>query len=156
MWSARNVDNDPMRRTILLAVLAVALTAAGGASAYALRTVFLKPGHCTKVHGTKVCARDVKPKLVTVTVAPSPVGQTFSGNGDQTLAPVTLAHGVTVHWTAQPDSDGFNEFEVTSSAGDTTFVQFDNGNGATSGASFIPPGTYTLDVSASAAWTISF
>jgi len=118
-----------MRRTILLAVLAVALTAAGGASAYALRTVFLKPGHCTKVHGTKVCARDVKPKLVTVTVAPSPAGQTFSGNGDQTLAPVTLAHGVTVHWTAQPDSDGFNEFDVTSSAGDTTFVQFDNGNG---------------------------
>jgi hypothetical protein len=118
-----------MRRTILLAVLAVAQTAAGGASAYALRTVFLKPGHCAKVHGTKVCARSVKPKLVTVTVAPSPVGQTFNGNGDQTLAPVTLAHGVTVHWTAQPDSDGFNEFDVTSSAGDTTFVQFDNGNG---------------------------
>jgi hypothetical protein len=35
------------------------------------------------VHGTKVCARKVKPK--TVTVAPSPIGQTFSGNGDKTL-----------------------------------------------------------------------
>jgi hypothetical protein len=145
-----------MRRTILVAVLAAALLAAGGASAYALRTVFLKPGHCTKVHGTKVCARSVKPKLVTVTVTPSPVGQTFSGNGDKTLPPVTLAHGVTVHWTAQPDSDGFNEFDVSSSAGDTTFVQFDNGNSTTSGTSFIPPGSYTLDVSASAAWTISF
>jgi hypothetical protein len=98
----------------------------------------------------------VKPKIVTVTVAPSPVGQTFSGNGDRTLAPVTLAHGVTVHWTSQPDSDGFNEFEVSSSAGDTTFVEFDNGNSTTSGTSYIPPATYTLDISASAAWTISF
>ena len=156
MWSARTVDNERMRRTALLAVLAVALLAAGGASAYALRTVFLKPGHCTKVHGTKVCARSVKPRIVTVTVAPSPVGQTFSGNGDRTLAPVTLAHGVTVHWTSQPDSDGFNEFDVSSSAGDTTFVEFDNGNGTTSGTSYIPPGTYTLDISASGAWTISF
>lgn len=145
-----------MRRTALLAFLAVALLAAGGASAYALRTVFLKPGHCTKVHGTKVCARSVKPRIVTVTVAPSPVGQTFSGNGDKTLAPVTLAHGVTVHWTSQPDSDGFNEFDVSSSAGDTTFVEFDNGNSTTSGTTYIPPGTYTLDISASAAWTISF
>ena len=156
MWSARTSDNERMRRTALLAVLAVALLAAGGASANALRTVFLKPGHCTKVHGTKVCARSVKPKIVTVTVAPSPVGQTFRGNGDKTLAPVTLAHGVTVHWTAQPDSDGFNEFDVSSSAGDTTFVGFDNGNSTTSGTSYIPPGTYTLDISASAAWTISF
>lgn len=156
MWSARTTDNERMRRTALLTVLAVALLAAGGASAYALRTVFLKPGHCTKVHGTKVCARSVKPKIVTVTVALSPVGQTFSGNGDKTLPPVTLAHGVTVHWTAQPDSDGFNEFDVSSSAGDTTFVEFDNGNSTTSGTSYIPPGTYTLDISASAAWTISF
>jgi hypothetical protein len=156
VWSARTTDNDRMRRTALLAVLVVALLGAGGASAYALRTVFLKPGHCTKVHGTKVCARSVKPKIVTVTVAPSPVGQTFSGNGDKTLAPVTLAHGVTVHWTSQPDSDGFNEFDVFSSAGDTTFVAFDNGNSTTSGTSYIPPGTYTLDISASAAWTISF
>jgi hypothetical protein len=156
VWSARTTDNERMRRTVLLAVLAVALLGAGGASAYALRTVFLKPGHCTKVHGTKVCAHNVKPKIVTVTVAPSPVGQTFGGNGDKTLAPVTLAHGVTVHWTSQPDSDGFNEFDVSSSAGDTTFVEFDNGDSTTSGTSFIPPGTYTLDVSASASWTISF
>ena len=83
MWSARTTDNERMRRTALLAVLAVALLAVGRESAYALRTVFLKPGHCTKVHGTKVCARSVKPKIVTVTVAPSPVGQTFSGNGDK-------------------------------------------------------------------------
>jgi hypothetical protein len=63
VWSVRTTDNDRMRRTALLAVLAVALLAAGGASAYALRTVFLKPGHCTKVHGTKVCARSVKPRF---------------------------------------------------------------------------------------------
>lgn len=106
MWSARTTDNERMRRTALLAVLAV--------------------------------------------------GQTFSGNGDKTLAPLTLAHGVTVHWMSQPDSDGFNEFDVSSSAGDTTFVGFDNGNSTTSGTSYIPPGTYTLDISASAAWTISF
>jgi hypothetical protein len=145
-----------VRRTALVVVAVLALLAAGGASAYALKTVFLRPGHCAKVHGTKVCARNVKAKTFTVTVAPSPIGETFTGNGDKTLAPVTLAHGVTVHWTSQPDSDGFNEFDVSSSAGDTTFVQFDNGNSTTSGTSFIPPGTYTLDVSASAAWTLSF
>jgi hypothetical protein len=145
-----------VRRTALVVVAVLALLAAGGASAYALKTVFLEPGHCTKVHGTKVCARNVKAKTVTVTVAPSPIGDTFSGNGDKTLAPVTLAHGVTVHWTAQPDSDGFNEFDVSSSPGDTTFLEFDNGDSTTGGTSFVPPGTYTFDVSASAAWTISF
>src|ERR1700755_1171400 len=111
-----------MRRAAVVAAVVVALLAAGGASAYALKTVFLKPGRCTKVHGAKVCARRVKPKLVTVTVAPSPLGKTFSGNGDTLLAPVTLTHGVTLHWTAQPDSDGFHEFSVSSRAGDTAFV----------------------------------
>jgi hypothetical protein len=147
-----------MKRTALIAAALLALLAAGGASAYALRTIWLRPGHCTKVHGTKVCARKVKPHTATVmlTVAPSPIGQTFSGNGNQTLAPVTLPHGVTVHWTAQPDSDGFNEFSVSSSTTDANFIQFDNGDGTTSGSSYVPPGTYTFDVSASAAWTISF
>jgi hypothetical protein len=120
-------NTGAVRRTVLVVVAVLALLAAGGASAYALHTIFLKPGHCTKVHGTKVCARNVKAKVFTVTVAPSPIGDTFSGNGDKTLAPVTLAHGVTVHWTAQPDSDGFNEFDVSSSPGDTAFLEFNNG-----------------------------
>jgi hypothetical protein len=92
----------------------LALLAAGGASAYALGTIWLRPGHCKKVHGTKVCARKVKPVTTTVsrtstvtstvTVAPSPIGQTFSGNRDSTLAPRTIpVNGVVVHWTAQPD-----------------------------------------------------
>jgi hypothetical protein len=143
---------------VVAAVLALA--AAGGASAYALHTIFLRPGHCTKVHGTKVCARAVKPRTITrtvmVTVAPSPVGQTFSGNGDETLAPVTLSHGVTVTWASQPDSDGFNDFSVSSSPNDENFIEFDNGDSTRSGTSFIPPGTYTFEVSASAAWTLSF
>lgn len=144
----------PMRRATLVLVVTMALLAAGGASAYALRTIFLSPGHCTKVHGTKVCARNVKPR--TVTVAPSPVGQTFSGNGSKTLTPVTLSHGVTVHWTSQPDSYGNNLFSVSSSTSDTHYISFDNGNSSTSGTSYIPAGTYTLDVTASGAWTISF
>jgi hypothetical protein len=147
-----------VRRALFLVVALLALAAAGGASAYALKTIWLKPGHCTKVHGAKVCARSVTPRTstLTVTIAPSPAGKTFSGNGDQTLAPLTLSHGVEVTWTAQPDSDGFNEFSVTSGATDTNFVQFDNGDSTTSGTSYIPPGTYTFDVSASAAWTLSF
>jgi len=108
------------------------------------------------VHGAKVCARNVKPRTFTVTVAPSPIGETFTGNGDKTLAPVTIPHGVTVQWTSQPDSDGFNEFAVSSSASDQNFIEFDNGDSSTSGTSFIPAGTYTFEVSASAAWTISF
>jgi hypothetical protein len=75
---------------LLIAALGVlALAAAGAASAYALRTIFLSPGHCKKVHGTKVCARRARPhtttltrtSTVTVTVAPSSTGQSFSGNG---------------------------------------------------------------------------
>jgi hypothetical protein len=147
-----------MRRGVVIVAAVLALAAAGGASAYALRTIWLRPGHCTKVHGAKVCARSVQPRTstVTVTVAPSPIGQTFSGNGDTTLAPLTLSHGVTVQWTSQPDADGFNAFAVSSSPSDANFIEFDNGDGATSGSSYIPPGTYTFQVSASAAWTLSF
>jgi hypothetical protein len=143
-----------VKRTALLAVVLLTLLAAGGASAYALGTIWLRPGRCTKVHGTKVCARNVKPR--TVTVAPSPIGQTFSGNGEKTLAPLTLARGVTVHWTSQPDTYGYNTFSVSSSSSDKTYVSFNNGNSSTSGTSFIPPGTYTFQVIASAAWTLSF
>ena len=145
-----------MRRTALVAAAVIALAAAGGASAYALHTIMLRPGHCTKVHGTKVCARKVTPRTLTVTVAPSPIGQTFGGNGDVTLAPMTLAHGVNVHWTSQPDSFGNNFFDVSSKPNDTDYVHFDNGNSTTSGTSYVPPGTYTFDVGADGAWTLSF
>jgi hypothetical protein len=147
-----------VKKTALIAAAVLALAVAGGASAYALKTIWLRPGRCTNVHGTKVCARKVvaRTSTVTVTVAPSPIGQTFSGNGDLTLAPLTLSHGVQVSWTAQPDADGFNTFSVTSNPNDTNVVAFDNGDGATSGTSYIPPGTYTFDVLASAAWTLSF
>jgi hypothetical protein len=127
------------------------------------RTIWLQPGHCRVVHGRKVCARKAKPRTVTrtstvtTTVAPSSTGQTFSGNGDSTLPPLTIpANGVVVHWTAQPDQFGDNSFLVSSSTGDANFVEFDNGDGATSGSSFIPAGTYTFEVTASAAWTLSF
>ena len=145
-------------RSIVLVAVVLLLLGAGGASAYALRTVFIRPGHCAKVHGTRVCARKVPPKTVnvTVTVGPSPIGQTFSGNGDKTLPPLTLPHGVTVTWTSGADADGFNEFAVSSSPDDENFVEFDNGSGTSSGSSYIPPGTYTFEVNASAAWTLSF
>lgn len=146
-----------------IGITVLALCFAGVASAYALSTIWLRPGHCKKVHGTKVCARRAKPVIrtrtstVTVTVAPSPIGKNFSGNGDTTLAPMTIpASGVTVHWTAQPDQFGDNFFSVSSSPSDTNFINFDNGSGATSGSSFIPAGTYTFQVSASSTWTLSF
>ena len=137
-----------------MVAVALALLAAGGASAYALRTIWLQPGHCTKLHGTKVCARKVPPR--TVTVAPSPIGQTFNGDGTKTLEPLTLKHGVTVRWTSNPDAYGNNIFSVSSSPSDKNYVTFDNGNAATSGTSYVPPGTYTLKVIATGAWTLSF
>jgi len=143
-----------MRRATLVAVVLL-LLAVGSASAYAVRTVFIKPGHCTKVHGTKVCARSVPPKTLTVG-PPSPIGQKFTGNGDKTLAPLTISHGVTVTWTSQPDSEGFNQFAVSSSPDDARFVEFDNGDSSSSGSSYIPPGTYTFEITAGAAWTLSF
>ena len=139
-----------MRRP-LLSVALVALILAGAAGAYALRTIYLQPGKCTTVAKTRVCARAAPP--VTVTVSPSPLGRTLRGNGDQTLAPITLAHGVEVHWTSQPDSDGVNFFAVTSTSGD---VDFDNGDGTSSGESYLEPGTYTLQVTSYGAWTLSF
>jgi hypothetical protein len=154
-----------VKRSALLVAVVLALAGAGGASAYALRTIFLAPGHCKKVHGTKVCARKAAPRTTTVThtstttvtVAPSPIGRNFSGNGDSTLAPLTIpAAGVTVHWTAQPDQIGDNFFAVASSPSDANFIAFDNGSGATSGTSFIPAGTYTFQVTASATWTLTF
>jgi hypothetical protein len=142
----------------LLAAIFVALLCAGGASAYALRTIMLSPGHCKRIGHTKICARAAKTRTTTVTttVAVSGIGKTFSGNGDSTLAPLTLTTGDEVHWTAQPDSDGNNFFDVSSSPDDVNFVEFDNGDGATSGSSFIPAGTYTFSVGASATWSISF
>jgi plastocyanin len=138
----------------LLASIFVALVCAGAASAYAVRTIVLSPGHCKLIGHTKVCAK--RAKIKTVTVAPSPIGQMFNGNGDSTLAPLTLKAGDEVRWTAQPDSDGNNFFDVTSDPSDPNSVEFDNGNGATSGSTFIPAGTYTFSVGASATWSISF
>jgi len=152
----------------VIGAVLLALLAAGGASAYALgKTIWLQPGHCRTVHGKKVCARKVAARTVThtstvtstttVTVAPTSTGQQFSGNGDTTLAPMTIpANGVVVHWTAQPDQFNNNFFSVSSSPSDANFIEFDNGSGATSGSSFIPAGTYTFEVTASSTWTLSF
>src|SRR6185437_2961211 len=126
-FPARRNEELAVKRSALLVTVVLALAGAGGASAYALRTIFLAPGHCKKVHGTKVCARKAAPRTTTVThtstttvtVAPSPIGRNFSGNGDSTLAPLTIpAAGVTVHWTAQPDQIGDNFFAVASSPSD--------------------------------------
>jgi hypothetical protein len=143
-----------VKRPLLFAALAALVFAAGAAAAYRVSTIYLKPGACTRVAKTRVCARKVAP--TTVTTAGSPVGQTIKGNGSETLAPITLRHGVEVHWTAQFDSMGFNYFTVSSGPGDTAPVEFDNGNDGTSGQSYVGPGTYTLSVSASGAWTLSF
>jgi hypothetical protein len=165
-------------RLALVAAALVALLAAGGASAYALaHTVMLSPGHCKKVHGQKVCARNVKAKTVvqnhtatatvaktatqtvTVTASPSPIGKTFSGPGDETLPPLTIpGAGDTVKWTSQPYTEGggtFNSFSVFCGN-----HYFDNGGGAdggTSGSTFLPAGTYTCNITADDnGWTLSF
>jgi len=149
-----------VRKGVLLVAAVLALLVAGGASAYVVaRTIWLKPGHCRVVNGRKVCARKATPRTVThtTTVAPSSTGQAFSGNGGSTLAPMTIPpNGVVVHWTAQPDQFGDNSFVVSSSPDDAISVEFDNGSGATSGSSFVPAGTYTFEVTASATWTLSF
>ena len=59
-------------------------------------------------------------------------------------------------WTSQTDSEGFNQFAVSSSPDDARFVEFDNGDSSSSGSSYIPPGTYTFEITAGAAWTLSF
>jgi hypothetical protein len=142
-----------VRRPLLLAAVAL-LVFAGAAAAYGVSTIYLKPGACTKVANTRVCAR--KAPAVTVTVSAPGLGRTIKGNGAQTLAPITFPRGIEVHWTSQPDSTGFNIFAVNSGPGDPNPVNFDNGDSATSGQSYVSAGTHTLSVTASGTWTLSF
>ena len=138
-----------MKRTILIAVTVLALAAAGSASAYALHTITLNPGHCAKVHGTRVCARKAKPK--TVTVYPAAAGTTVSGSGTLTMAPFTLAKGTNIHWSYTPDP----EFDggLTLYCGESIVS---SGTGQTSGTSYLPAGNYTCNVVASAGWSVTF
>jgi hypothetical protein len=136
------------RRMAALGVVGVALAGAGAASAYGVRTVTLRPGRCVTVTKTRVCAARARPPA-TVTVAPSPIGQTFTGSGEAVLAPFTLAHGAMLHWSFTNDPDGLG-FAVYYEEGGIT-----NGN-ASSGQSYLAPDTYTLTIDSEADWTISF
>jgi hypothetical protein len=133
---------------------------AGGASALALRTIYVPSGKCRTVKGVRVCARMgtvTRTVIRTVTVAPAAIGKTFTGNGDKTLAPLTLSRGVNVTWTASPDSYGYNLFSVSgSSSSPSNWTSFDSGNSTRSGTSYVPAGTWTFDVIASGAWTLKF
>jgi hypothetical protein len=141
------------RRVLVAAVLLVLLAAGGAASAIALRTITLRPGRCVRVRQTRICAARAR----TVTVAPSSIGKSFSGNGSQTLAPLQIPRGVYVHWTAQPDAYGYNLFSVSGSCSNpSNYLFFDSGNSATSGSSYVPAGTCTFQVTASGPWTLSF
>jgi hypothetical protein len=62
-----------MKRALVAAVL-VALAAAGTAAAYTFGTVWVQPGHCTKVATSRVCARTTP----AVTVAQTTVTQTIT------------------------------------------------------------------------------
>jgi len=58
-----------VKRLVLIFVAVLALAVAGGASAYGVKKIMLKPGHCKtikKAH-VKVCAKKVKPTTKTVT-----------------------------------------------------------------------------------------
>jgi len=148
-----------MRRHVLVAVVLLVLLAAGGAaSAIALRTITLRPGQCQRVtRRTRICAAKARTVTRTVTVAPSSIGQSFSGNGSQTLPPLKIPRAVYVHWTAQQDAYGYSLFHVSGDCSNPfNYVFFDNGNNATSGSSYVPAGTCTFQVMASGAWTLSF
>jgi hypothetical protein len=67
-------------------VLAAALVFVGSASAYALRTVMLKPGQCVTVSKTRVCAA----RTPTVTVSVTPAACTAAVNDAKQLD--------TIHW----------------------------------------------------------
>lgn len=118
--------------------------AAGAASAYALHAITLQPGQCRTISRTRVCAARVQPR--TVTVAPSPVGRTVTGSGQQTLAPFTLAKGAELHWSFTNDSDGLG-----------LSIYYDGGvvssGNATSVQSYLAAGTYTLTINSAADWT---
>jgi hypothetical protein len=134
-----------MKHKALIVSVLVALAFAGVAAAYSLRTVYIKPGHCTTISKTKVCALAQKPAIhqvtqtVTVTTTPppppAPTVFNFSGQGETTLAPVTLAKPATIVWTCTGYLAGINTNEGDFGLG---------GNGYGSG--YLPAGTVSISV----------
>jgi len=52
---------DDMFKKALLGSIVLCLVAAGVASAYALKTIYLTPGHCVTIGSTRVCAVTKRP-----------------------------------------------------------------------------------------------
>jgi hypothetical protein len=154
-----NLAGGGSRRRVLVAVVVMALLAAGGAaSAIALRTITLRPGRCVRVtRTTRVCAARARTVTRTVTVAPSSIGKSFSGNGSKTLLPLKIPRAVYVKWTAQRDAYGYTLFSASASCSNPfNYVFFDSGTNATSGSSYVPAGTCTFQITAGGPWTLSF
>lgn len=136
------------RYIIIVIILALVLPASALATAIALRTIVLQPSHCVTISKTRVCAAKQKVQIV----SPSPIGQTFSGSGQATLAPFTVpANGTMLHWSITNDQYGLG-ITITDVAHDV----FIGNTTATSGQSYLAPGTYTLSINSAADWMISF
>lgn len=73
------------------------------------------------------------------------VGPSFSGSGDRTLPPITVAVPSTIRWTSS--GPAFQVFTTTALGGSIN-------SAAGSGATYLKPGTYQLEINAYAGWTL--
>lgn len=156
-----------MKKALVFAAFAVLLFA-GVASAHVVSTLWLKPGHCTKIAKTKVCARNASSRTVTSThtstvtntvtqtvtqtvTAPPPctVTKNYSGPATTgTLEPVFTTcqnEVITVTSTALHDVYAADEIGAYVYAG----------VGTTPTVLVLPPGNHQFFITANGSWTVS-
>jgi len=152
-----------MRRELIIAAAFLALLCSGTASAFALRTIMLSPGQCTKVHGTKVCAR--KPaahtviQTITQTVTITPVTENYSGKGNMVEPAISTQIPEQLCWTSTwPDgaiiNDPNGDFFLSDDApgGSVLVPQTQAGSGCIT----LNPGNHELHIidNDTASWTV--
>jgi hypothetical protein len=91
-------------------------------------------------------ARAVARRMAPATVAAAPARFTFTGSGGKTLPPISISKPATLHWVA---SGGIFQIFVSGSAGGDVNSQ------ARSGATYLAPGRYKLQINAIGIWRIT-
>jgi hypothetical protein len=91
------------------------------------------------------------PPPTTTTINPSPVTESYSGDGDLTEAPFTTPVGETLSWTWV---NGNGDFPTGMFINDDSAGQVLVDSMGTSGSTYLAPGTHTLSIITIGTWTI--
>lgn len=158
-----------MKKLLMLTAFA-ALLFAGVASAHIIGTLWLKPGHCTKIAKTKVCARKAAPRTVThISTVTSTVTKTVTQTVTQTVtapAPCTVTKsysGQATTGTLEPEFTTCQNEVITVTATDGYIAHVvDEVTGTHYASNYaptvLPPGKHQFfidDIGTPGSWTVS-